>query len=141
MRGEMEARRRSRAEWRRRWRSVPYADRKRVRDAMRRGREVDDPALAPIAAEAAEHRLRGDDGVALARHRGAISVVQALLGVAAVAIGIADQDTVQLGFGVILVALAIAEVGARRIERGRLRRAAEANRALAGLPRYPDEQT
>jgi hypothetical protein len=30
---------------------------------------------------------------------------------------------------------------ARRVERGRLRRAAEANRAPAGVPRYSDEQT
>jgi hypothetical protein len=141
MRGEMEARRRSRAEWRRRWRSVRYDDQKRVRDALRRGDEVDDPALAPLAVEAVEHRPRGDDGVALARHRGAISVVQALVGVAALAIGIAGDDTLQVAFGIILSVPAAAEIGVRRIERSRLRRAAEANRALAGLPRYPDEQT
>ena len=118
MRGEMEARRRSRAEWRRRWRSVPYPDHKRVRDALRWGRKV-----------------------GLAGYRRAMGAVEALLGLAALAIGIADDDTVQVAFGVVLLALAVAKIGVRRIERGRLRRAAEANRALAGLPRYPDEET
>ena len=51
-------RRQARAEWRRAWRSVPPAEQKRIRDALRRGTEVDDPALAAVAAEAAEHRSR-----------------------------------------------------------------------------------
>jgi hypothetical protein len=54
-------RRSSRAEWRRRWRSVPQADQKRIRDALRRGAAVDDPALAPTAVEAADHRLHGEE--------------------------------------------------------------------------------
>ena len=86
--GPIDERRESRAEWRRTWRSVPYSEQKRIRAALQRGGEVDDPALAPMAAEAAEHRLRGDDGYTVGR-----------------------------------------------------RRAAAANRALAGEPRYPAEQT
>jgi hypothetical protein len=35
----------------------------------------------------------------------------------------------------------VADLGVQRIERRRLRRAAAANRALAGLPRYPADET
>jgi hypothetical protein len=134
-------RRESRAEWRRAWRSVPYADQKRVRDALRRGGEVDDPALAPIAAEAAEHRLLGDDGFTVGRYRGAISAVQGLIGLAWLANGIAEGDVLQIVLGAGLAAIAAADLLVQRIERGRLRRAAAANRALAGEPRYPPVQT
>ena len=120
---------------------MPYADQQRVRAALRRGGAVDDAALAPVAAEAAEHRLRGDDAGALARYRTAITVTQALLAVAALAIGLAGRDALQIAFGAILATLAVAEIGVRRVEHGRLRRAAAANRALAGEPRYSQEQT
>jgi hypothetical protein len=139
--GIRDERRESRAEWRRAWRAVPYADQRRVRDALRRGREVDDPGLAPVAVEVAERRLRGDDGFTDTRYRSAISVIQALIGLAWLASGIAHGDTLQIVLGVALAAIAAADLAAQRIERVRLRRAAEANRALAGAPRYPADET
>ena len=83
-------RRESRAEWRRAWRSVPYADQKRIRDALRRG---------------------------------------------------AEGDVLQIVLGAGLAAIAAADFVGQRIERGRLRRAAESNRALADGARYAAEQT
>jgi hypothetical protein len=135
--GSRDERRHARAEWRRAWRSVPYPDQKRIRGALRRGAAVDDPALAPMAVEAAEHRLRGDDGYTAGRYRGAISVVQGLIGVAWLAHGTVAGDVFAIVLGGVLAAIAAVDVVVQRIERARLRRAAEANRALAERPRYP----
>jgi hypothetical protein len=134
-------RRESRAEWRRAWRAVPYADQKRVRDALRRGREVDDPALAPLAVDAAEHRLRGDESFGFPRLQHAIGAVQFVLGLLFLVPAIAERDTVGLVIGAGLLLTGAGHFATRRFERRRLERAAEANRALAGLPRYPDDET
>ena len=74
-------RRRERAEWRRRWRSLPVADQRQIRQALRRGTAVEDPRLAALAAEAAERALRGQgvDGSGPVAMRGALSAVQAVL--------------------------------------------------------------
>src|SRR3954447_12566096 len=89
-------RRRSRAEWRRRWRSVRYDDQKRIRGALRRGTAVDDPALAPMAVEAAEHRLRGDEAFGHPRLEHVIAAVQVILGLLFLVPAIAERDTVGL---------------------------------------------
>jgi len=120
---------------------VPYPDQRRVRAALQRGGKVDDPALAPIAVAAAERRLRGDDAPAAARYRTAIGVAQTLLGAFALAAGIGEGDAIQIVFGGFLLLVAVVGFAGQRIERGRLHRAAAANRALAGEPRYPADET
>jgi hypothetical protein len=134
-------RQQARAEWRRRWRSLPNAQRRRGSEAVRRGAAVDDPALAAVAAEAAEHRLRGDEGSGLARHRSAIDAAQGLFAAALLAAGIIDGDALRILFGACLAVLAAASLVMQRVERRRLERAAAANRALAGQPRYPPGTT
>src|SRR3954447_21850230 len=134
-------RRISRAEWRRRWRSVRYDDQKRIRDALRRGTEVDDAALAPRAVEAAEHRLRGDEGFRHRRLQHVIGAVEAVLGLLFLVPAIAERDTVGLVISGGLLLTGAGHFLTWRFERGRLARAAAANRALAGLPRYPDDET
>jgi hypothetical protein len=134
-------RRTSRAEWRRRWRSVRYDDQKRIRAALRRGTEVDDPALAPMAVEAAEHRLRGDEGFASPGLQHVIATVEAILGLLLLVPAIAERDTVGLVISGGLLLTGGGHFLTRRFERGRLERAAAANRALAGEPRYPADQT
>jgi hypothetical protein len=142
-RNRASAARRERAEWRRRWRSVPVADQRLIRAALRRGEAVDDPRLAALAAEAAERGLRGlgVDGLGPTWMRGAISAVQALLAALILTLGLIDGDALAILFGGGLLALAAADLAMQRVVRRRLERARAANGELAGQPRYPAETT
>jgi hypothetical protein len=142
MRGVLaDERRRSRAEWRRTWRSIPYAQQRGVREALRRGGPVEDPALADLAAEAAERRIRGDEGFGYPHVQGLIGAAQAVAGAGLAASSAFDGDALGTGFGGAMVALAGGQLVLWRLERRRLERAAAANRALAGQPRYPADTT
>jgi hypothetical protein len=134
-------RRRSRAEWRRAWRSVPREQQRRVSEALRRGEAVDDAALAPIAVDAAEHRLRGDDSAGSPRLVVVIAVLQTLIAIALTVSAVAGGNVAGIAIGCAMLGLAVAQLVTQWTLRRRLARAAERNRALTAQPRYPHGTT
>jgi hypothetical protein len=52
-----EQKRRERAQWRRRWRTLPHPSQRAINHALTKGRAVADQDLAPLATEAAAQRL------------------------------------------------------------------------------------
>jgi hypothetical protein len=134
-------RQRSRAEWRRAWRAVPREQQRRVSDALQRGEAVDDASLAPIAVEAAEHRLRGDDSAGSPRLVVVIAVLQTFIAIALTASAVASRSGLGIAIGCAMLALAVAQLVTQWSARRRLERAAEANRALTAEPRYPPGTT
>jgi hypothetical protein len=134
-------RRRSRAEWRRMWRAVPREQQRRVSEALQRGEAVDDTALAPIAVDAAEHRLRGDDSAGSPRLLLAIGVLQAFIAIALTVSAAAGGHLVGIAIGCAMLALVVAQLVTQWSVRRRLARAAEANRALTAQARYPHGTT
>jgi hypothetical protein len=134
-------RKRSRADWRRTWRSVPIEQQRNVREALRRGGAVDDPALAALAAEAAERRMRRGEGFGHPQLQWVVGSAQALVAAGLLVSSVANDDPLGVAFAAVVIVLAAGHVVLRRVARRRLERAAAANRALAGQPRYSGDTT
>jgi hypothetical protein len=115
----------ARAAWRRRWQEVPAEQRRAVAVALRRGVAVDDPALAEIAAEAAERQLQ--DRI---RQWRLLTFVYLALAVIWILRAIQGDDTAFV-FIVCWVALAIVNAVSIERRRERLEHALAANRELA----------
>jgi hypothetical protein len=123
------------------WRSVPRDQQRRVSEALQRGEAVGDAALAPIAVEAAEARLRGDDSAGSPGLVVVIAVLQTFIAIALTASAVSGGNVFGIAVGCVMLGLAVAQLVTQWSARRRLARAAEANRALTAEPRYPPGTT
>jgi hypothetical protein len=118
--------------WRRRWRAIPRADQRVIEAALRRGEAADDPALAPLAAEAAAHRLHDRRGIPTRRR---VTVLYGVLAVVWLILGLSAGDPWRPGFALFWVVVAL--INHRQTGRvaACLERAYRANREVAAPAR------
>jgi hypothetical protein len=115
-------------EWVDRWRELGRARRRRILRAVRKGRAVDDPRDAEVAADLAVRLQRTKPGTWKGFGGDALPIA---LAVPATLLALSSRDPVALGFGALpLVTTTFLVAWARRLRR-HAREAERANRELA----------